>query len=167
MIILISMVRFGKREAVFFGLFICSAFLIFLASAYGGSEPSVVGHSAGEIEGGSVPSGAVMSFNLASCPAGWSPYSSAVNRMVIGSGSSYALGASGGEATHVLTVAEMPSHGHSISGPWAAWGSGGIHLSSGSAQPFGSSSAVANPTGGNGAHNNIPPYVALLYCEKD
>ena len=34
------------------------------------------------------------------------------NRFLIGAGGSYAVNSTGGEATHVLTVAEMPSHNH-------------------------------------------------------
>lgn len=34
-----------------------------------------------------VPSGAVMSFNLATCPTGWSEYTQAAGRTVIGAGS--------------------------------------------------------------------------------
>lgn len=41
-----------------------------LVSSYGGSNPSVMGHSAGEITG-VVPTGAIMVFNLTSCPSGW------------------------------------------------------------------------------------------------
>lgn len=44
--------------------------------------------------------------------------------MPIGAGNLYALAASGGEATHVLTAAEMPVHGHSVSGSASVTGSG-------------------------------------------
>jgi len=156
------MVRIGKKEAVFFGVIICLAVLVFLASAYGTNNPSFFGHSAGEIEGGGIPSGAVMAFNLAACPAGWSPYSSAVDRMVIGSGSSYSLGASGGEATHVLTIGEMPAHSHSL--PNALYlGGRGLGRSGNS---YGAASGTGS-AGSGAAHNNMPPYVALLYCQKD
>lgn len=37
------------------------------------------------------------------------------NRFIVGAGDSYSVGATGGEATHTLTVAEMPSHNHSAS----------------------------------------------------
>lgn len=35
------------------------------------------------------------------------------DRFLIGAGGSYALGSTGGSATHTLTVAEMPAHSHS------------------------------------------------------
>lgn len=35
------------------------------------------------------------------------------NKFVVGAGSSYNVGNTGGEATHTLTVNEMPSHNHS------------------------------------------------------
>lgn len=34
------------------------------------------------------------------------------DRFIVGAGSSYAVGSTGGEATHTLTVDEMPSHNH-------------------------------------------------------
>ena len=34
------------------------------------------------------------------------------DRFIVGAGNSYVIGATGGEATHTLTVAEMPSHSH-------------------------------------------------------
>ncbi len=34
------------------------------------------------------------------------------NRFITGAGSGYAVGATGGEATHTLTINEMPSHTH-------------------------------------------------------
>ena len=38
------------------------------------------------------------------------------NRFVVGAGSNYDVGDTGGEATHTLTVNEMPSHNHTFSG---------------------------------------------------
>ena len=76
------------------------------------------------------------------------------------------IGDVGGEVDHTLTVDEMPSHTHSISGPWATYGSGGIHLTSGAQQGSGGSSATANSTGGSASHNNMPPFVVMNYIIK-
>ena len=115
-------------------------------------------------DGSLIPSGAVMAFDLTGCPDGWSEYTSARDRTIIGSGSSYTRGATGGEATHTLTVAEMPSHRHSFganSGPW-----------DGVSRPLGWSLQTPSThytayTGGGAAHNNMQPYIALLYCKKN
>lgn len=38
------------------------------------------------------------------------------DRFIVGAGNGYAVGSTGGEATHTLTVAEMPSHNHTFAG---------------------------------------------------
>ena len=43
---------------------------------------------------------------------GFGTWASVVDVCIVGAGNSYNLGATGGEATHVLTVPEMPSHSH-------------------------------------------------------
>lgn len=40
-----------------------------------------------------------------------------VNRMVVGAGGTYALAGTGGEASHVLSVAELASHAHGVTDP--------------------------------------------------
>ena len=79
---------------------------------------------------------------------------------LLGVGDTYSAGSTGGEATHTLTVDEMPSHNHSldpiqqVSRQYGTndvahkWGSGGSGYSTGSA-------------GGGAAHNNMPPYLAV------
>ena len=44
-----------------------------------------------------IPTGAVMSFNLASCPSGWTEYSAAAGRTVIGRGNGAGSNASVGD----------------------------------------------------------------------
>ena len=57
--------------------------------------------------------------SFAAIPTGWLLCDGTNNtpdlrdRFIVGAGNSYGVGAKGGEATHTLTVAEMPSHNHS------------------------------------------------------
>jgi microcystin-dependent protein len=93
-------------------------------------------------------------------------------RTPVHTGVAIALGQSGGEADHTLTIPEMPAHTHQASGAssvandptpvahvWAANAS----------QPYGtgtdatlSGAALAN-TGGSQPHNNLQPYLVINY----
>ena len=108
------------------------------------------------------PVGAIyMSTNSAS-PASlfggsWTPIN---NVFLLASGSSYSSGSTGGEATHTLTVQEMPAHTHDITRPpmygfeWAT-GDGCYAQNATTAQ---TATWGTTSTGGNSAHNNMPPY---------
>ena len=78
---------------------------------------------------------------------------------LLGSGS-YTLGATGGEATHTLTVDEMPSHSHGLltnaSGNTTGWGYNRSWIST-----VETSGDVIENTGGSKAHNNMPPYLVV------
>lgn len=88
---------------------------------------------------------------------------------LLGAGNSYALGATGGEETHKLTVAEMPSHNHDLLGPYTL----GSPYSTGDSVYRVPPSQTANDiyrityTGGDQPHNNMPPYRAVyMYRRK-
>ena len=77
-------------------------------------------------------------------------------RFLLGSSSSYKVGATGGEATHKLTINEMPSHNHTIS---EGNGTPGSQWSLDAVQYGGRNTTMkTNSTGGGRAHNNMPPY---------
>lgn len=85
----------------------------------------------------------------------------------LGYSSSHAVSTSGGEETHKLTVSEMPSHNHSINNPHTDDGSNVVIVP----ETRGTAKRDADhyswqPTGyrgGDGAHNNMPPYLTLNY----
>lgn len=92
------------------------------------------------------------------------------NRFVVGAGNQYTVGNTGGEATHKLTVNEIPSHTHSFSingnvgtNTIEATYSGGTTVIS---DPLYISSLTSSQTGGSRPHNNLPPYYALCYIMK-
>ena len=115
------------------------------------------------------------------------------DRFVLAAGDSYAVGATGGEATHTLSISEMPTHSHSIrlNTEGAGNGYGGyvpamglpraIKTNTGGYPPIESSNGVftdhtrstdliadsefIQETGGSTPHNNMPPYI-VAYCWK-
>ena len=95
-------------------------------------------------------------------------------------GDTYEVGATGGEATHTLTIAEMPSHTHTQNqhrhqvyelGNYGSTGVNRIHsgivgMSQCPVQYSAYTTATNQNTGGNGAHNNMPPYLAVYMWKR-
>jgi|GEM_PF-5089442 len=64
-----------------------------------------------------VPTGAVMAFNLSSCPAGWSALADAAGRVIVGVSNPDALGTTLGSNEVALELDQVPSHAHGIADP--------------------------------------------------
>ena len=102
-------------------------------------------------------------------------------------GTTYNAGSTGGEATHRLTVGELPAHNHSASTNttgahthtytwrntqgWAGSKSATSVWENTATNNTGSSgnhshTVTINNTGNNNAHNNIPPYLAIYMWKR-
>lgn len=84
------------------------------------------------------------------------------DRFLLGSGDTYLAGSMGGEATHELTIDEIPAHNHAQNMGTDSSTSSGLskmgYNPDGNTQNFrGNTSA----TGGGEAHNNMPPYFVV------
>ena len=102
-------------------------------------------------------------------------------RMLIGVDGTYTAGSTGGEATHTLTTGEIPSHSHvetmyfnDLGGTRAL---GIPPNSSGQAKTMAVTSTGSSPledstvvstgaAGGDGAHNNLPPYLSVYMWKR-
>lgn len=84
---------------------------------------------------------------------------------LMSAGTSYPVGSTGGEATHVLSVDEMPSHSHNYGSTRqdADPDTSGAHGYKWSAI---NNSQTTTSAGGNKAHNNMPPYTATNIWQR-
>lgn len=103
------------------------------------------------------------------------------DRFLLGAGSTYTAGSTGGAATHKLTVAEMPSHNHSFKDGshtflWGQNKTNNVYLNNASAvagKTPGNSAMTSqniwnstNSSGNTSAHNNMPPYLAVYMWKR-
>ena len=90
----------------------------------------------------------------------WARYG--VDRVTIGAGGEYAVGSTGGEKEHTLTIAEMPSHRHSLMSTDGQTTSQTFYPVQMVAKPgeFADKNAILQ-TGGSQPHNNMQPYIGV------
>ena len=87
---------------------------------------------------------------------------------LLAAGDSYIAGSTGGEATHTLTVNEMPKHTHNLSvdknyGEATSTEYDRINLTSGIVYNNG---YETNNRGANQPHNNMPPYLTVYMWRR-
>lgn len=118
------------------------------------------------------------------------------DRFLLACGSSFSAGSSGGEASHVLSIEEMPGHSHSATAwtdsqgdhnhnmtlnrycgdgsvtSYAGWGADRVQAAAATNYTSTEGAHAHNvevsigSTGGNIAHNNMPPYLAVYIWKR-
>lgn len=131
------------------------------------------------VSANAVPKGAVVTF-ATPCPTdrGWKEYEQARGRFLVAAGKNtdsagnereFAPGVGDDDGTykHTLTTDEMPAHRHAVDRQGPTRGIEGL-------PPIGSDGAIiavieqemSHIAGKGQPHNNVPPYIALYFCEK-
>ena len=138
-----------------------------------------------------LPKSAVMAFDdSAGCPDGWKPFLAAQSRAIIGAtfgtGSEPGLGNNeygtalverkyrdhGGAEEVFLRLSQIPTHNHGLLLTMAAGPGANLHhYDNPSARDLIASSSIRPDApnvaeGQNQPHNNMPPYIALYFCQK-
>lgn len=118
-----------------------------------------------------VPSGliAIWSGTVTDIPSGWvlcdgnNGTPNLQDKFVVGAGSTYAAGATGGAGTVALTESELASHTHSVT-TYNDY----TNNSNDPGSSFNTPTVAyeTSATGGDSAHENKPPYHALAYIQK-
>lgn len=132
----------------------------------------------------SVPTGAVMFFDLATCPAGWSAATFAEGRVAVGRPATGTLRRQVGSA---MAGNSDPAHGHTMqnagyhshsgnTGNWVGWRNTTINYSAvpGYTSPYHIVSNLEIAANGDHAHainatgaGDVVPYVYLTVCRKN
>ena len=180
------------------GAFTCSGAAVFSSTVSLGATATATTQSAGDnstkvattayVANNAIPSGGIIiwSGSSASIPSGWYLCNGSNgtpdlrNRFLVGAGSTYAVGATGGSADAIVVShthsASDSGHQHTVTlGTINAFGIGssgsrGVYSGTGSGNRDLSESASANisvsTTGSSGTNANLPPYYALCYIMK-
>jgi microcystin-dependent protein len=121
-----------------------------------------------------VPSGVITmwSGSVTNVPAGWTLCDGSngapdlQDRFIVGAGSQYSTGATGGSDSVSLSVSQLPSHSHDYSRYAGAkqYNTAGNTNHGDNTENYGTQTTSA--TGGGEAHENRPPFYALAFIMK-
>jgi hypothetical protein len=134
-----------------------------------------------EVEKNMTPKGTVAAFDLDKCPTGWSSFDEGAGHVILGAGQGFdgqgnklterILMKKGGKEKVVLTLEQMPKHRHEN----ATYGRGGARnaqthyalevIGKGDYGPH--HKRPTNAVGEDEEHENMPPFVVLLFCKKN
>ena len=174
------------------GAFTCSGAAVFSSTVALGSTATATTQSAGDnstkvattayVATNAIPSGGIIiwSGSSASIPSGWYLCNGSNgtpdlrNRFVVGAGSTYAVGNTGGSADAIVV-----SHTHSVTDPGHSHtigfqnhtidqnaGSAGLVRQGTSNTSTQTTGISISSTGASGTNANLPPYYALCYIQK-
>lgn len=88
-------------------------------------------------------------------------------RFLLGANSTYAAGSTGGESAHKLTTSEMPRHNHTLDNYNVSAGNTTAYMTVQAQAKVGYNGNVQTLyTGGDGSHNNMPPYLAVYMWKR-
>lgn len=123
-----------------------------------------------------MPVGYIVTLGISTNPAtlyGFGTWTRIQGRVIVGVSSTdgdFDLNDTGGEKTHLLTEAEMPSHRHTTVDRIMVWDAGRSGAAAGSgfgAQWYGwGDGSWMNYTGGSQSHNNMQPYISKYVWER-
>lgn len=88
-------------------------------------------------------------------------------RFLLGADDNYAAGSTGGESAHKLTTSEMPRHNHTLDNYNVSAGNTTAYMTVQAQAKVGYNGNVQTlNTGGDGSHNNMPPYLAVFMWKR-
>ncbi|HHX8512517.1 TPA: hypothetical protein ACVO12_004786 [Vibrio diabolicus] len=123
----------------------------------------------------SIPTGVIAGFDAPSCPKGWSKYTQANARFLLGSGKSDGLNTrylnqSGGVEQYALTVRELPKHSHisAVAQPDSSLGTSkqSQHATGGKHYNNFPTPSLTSTEGQGKPFNIMPPFIVVTFCKK-
>lgn len=88
------------------------------------------------------------------------------DKFLLSAGDSYSAGSTGGEATHKLTIDEMPKHNHDLIHSILTAADNQTPITNYSGTTTTAHYYVASTNGGDQPHNNMPPYLAVYVWKR-